>query len=214
MNVLSKLKAPAIGTIITCSMLMSPLVLRTNAASIIYTSYSITNTFSPNNGIAINGSGAHFGYFAVAVKFQVTQDASLDSIQVPMWCSGGVDSFIINLCGENNGYPGQVLESFAVSASLPGSIVDATSQTEPLLTTSQDYWLEVLPGDTTTKGAWCDFTPHLNPVSGLIMTDSGSGFQPNIYPPLPFTILGDVPEPSVGSLALLAFALALVKFKG
>jgi len=214
MNIFSK--SPAVVILVACSILVFPLAVRTNASGIIYTSYGPTDTFAPNYGIGIEGSSTHFGYFAVAAKFQVTQDASLDSIQVPMWFASGVNSFIFNLCNENSGFPGQVLESFTVSANTPlGAIVTATSQTHPLLTTSQDYWLEVIPGDPTTRGAWCDFTTRTTTVSDRIMSDSGSGFQPTTYYPLPFTVLGsEVPEPSIGSLSLLAFALACVALKG
>lgn len=216
MNILPKSKSPAVAILVALAILMSALAIRMNAAGIIYTSYGPTDGFSPNNGIAIQGSTVHFGYFAVAAKFQVTQDASLDSIQVPMFFTSGVDSFIINLCSENSGYPGQALESFTVSASPgpSGTVVTATSQAHPVLTTSQDYWLEVLPEDPTTRGAWCDFSTHYGSVSGRIMTDSGSGFNYTTYPPLPFAVMGEVPEPSIGCLSLLAFALALVKVKG
>jgi len=163
----------------------------------------IANTFGPDYGIgpgewAIQKKpvqefvGAHF---TPAYRVQFSQ------IDLSLFSGSQVSNFSISLTADNNGLPGNPLESWTLQLPIGGPDLETfLSQGNTVLEGGKQYWITVSALDDTTAGAWS--------YNGLDLVDNvafdlGDGWV-NIPAQVPaFDVIGNaVPEP--GSLTLLA----------
>lgn len=164
--------------LLLCRLLFLLLGTEVVCGGVLYSTLGPGQTFS-GNAIQIStfGSSAHY-YQAVAQSFVPSQTAMLGSIQIPLVLSSGVNAFTIRLASDNAGLPGAVLESFTITGvqDFPGAIQTVNSSANPLLLRTRTYWLEVLPGGSTSAGGWFTRDDFPNYGSTILAIDHGSGW--------------------------------------
>jgi hypothetical protein len=126
-----------------------------------------------------NGAGSPRPY-AAAMPFMLDNSAVLKSIHLPIGAGliPSTNLFIVELLADNDGLPGDVIESFSFadlpftfSATEPLSV--AKSQVQPILEAGTVYWLAVLPGGDDTAGGW-NFTSPLQTGTIAFTRDGGN----------------------------------------
>ena len=175
---------------------------QSSRCDVIYNTFGPSQSFS-NDGWVIMGSEASGGFVysqSVAEQFRPNETANLSSIQIPLICFFGTNSFVINLAMDNSGLPGTIIETF-ILADVPSfqTIETLSSALHPLLVNNASYWLEVMPGDTTTSGAWMSRDPAPDNGSTYLAFDNGTGWNNSGFTvgPQAFEIDGAaVPEPA------------------
>jgi hypothetical protein len=186
-------------------------------AEVIYTSYPPDATFLAHQGDGIYGTNASYfpsvPYEAEARMFSPTESAYLADIQIPIMGppTGRSNTFEVEICLDNSGLPGQVIESIPMTAGPQsgGQVEILSSQLHPFLSASSTYWVAVLPDDSHSFCSWCEFSPPTL-VPGKSVSDNGGGWYVRSGGfDNPLTIDGTVPEPHAGALLLLAFGSAL-----
>ncbi len=147
----------------------------------------------------------------VAVSFDPSTTATLDSVDLAVANFSGTASVIVDIDADNAGSPGTVLEAITVSGltSTPTAL-SGTSTLHPLLQNGTTYWFVVLPADTTTSAAWYWNNQGQNGFS--FSSNLGDTWSASSGAAPAFDVLGtsDVPEPT--SAALLLSGIGLLGF--
>lgn len=125
-----------------------------------------------------------------------------------IWLGSGTNSANVELFSDASGLPGTVIRTFNLS-NLPsyGATTIQASQTISgiggiLLTGGTQYWLAVLPGDSTSALDWND--SDVGGGTNAVSTDGGSTWEPGFGTVQAFDVLGTpVPVPETSSLSLL-----------
>ena len=168
-------------------------------ASTLYTDFGPGQTY--NTGAAYGIKGSDPFREAVAAAFKPSVTGTLDSIDlaVQLISSFGTPTFTGELTSDASGVPGVIIESFILD-SLP---VDPTIRTvssilHPSLSSLSNYWVVVLPGDTTTFGGWKASIFFANTQVTDRSVDGGSTWSTDPGGGAPaFDVIGtSVPEPT------------------
>ncbi len=173
-------------------------------ADVIFNSFGITNEFDPNVGWSVSQSQS------MGVKFAVNFGTyTLSEIDVALFAVGNDGSTIVNLCADNAGSPGSVIESFSVVAAPTGTKYFLNSVLNPTLTLG-NYFLTLTPGNSNAGSAWCK---NGDGVTGpqIFSTNGGASWNgfTDVYGGA--TVHGNlVPEPATFAILGLG-ALALVR---
>ncbi len=118
--------------------------------------------------------------YAAAMPFILDTSAVLKSIHLPIGAGPvpGTNLFTVELLADNDGLPGDVIESFSFadlpfvfSSDEPLSI--AVSEVQPVLEAGTVYWLAVLPGGDDTAGGW-NFSNPLQTGTMAFTRDGGN----------------------------------------
>lgn len=129
-----------------------------------------------------HGTGSPAPY-AAAMPFVLDHHATLTSIDLPVGASlrPGTNLFTVALLADDDGLPGEVIESFSL-ADLPWMFSSAeplstvVSELQPRLKAHRVYWLTVLPGADDTSGGW-NFTSPLQTGTIAFTQDGGASWR-------------------------------------
>jgi len=94
-----------------------------------------------------------------AMPFMASFTGSFTSVELPLGIVEGTNQFIVELRADDNGSPGEVLESFVVQ-DVPYLFVEpetlsvAVSVVNPVLEQDATYWVAAFPGADDTTGGW------------------------------------------------------------
>jgi hypothetical protein len=172
-------------------------------ADTIFNNFGSGNTYSTIFGLQVFYGLIDIYYVDAAAPFVVpaTNDFTIDQIELPLDWEGypGPQTVNIYVRPDNSGAPGNtILESFQVQIpeNMPPTIIDLDSNTHPVLSAGQQYWLHVAPVNFGTSVRWM----------------VRAGIQPPDYDPV-FRITGTiVPEPSTLAMLFAALPLAYLAY--
>ena len=173
-------------------------------ADVIFNSFGTTTEFDAGSGWTVNSSQS------MGLQFSVSFGTyTLSEIDVALFSIANDGTTKVNLCADNAGSPGTVLETLNVVADPTGTKYFLNSVLHPTLTIGT-YFLTLTPGSASAGSAWCQ---NGDGVQGpmIFSTNSGTtwnGFT-NTYGAA--TVQGTlVPEPATFAVLGLG-VLALVR---
>jgi hypothetical protein len=93
------------------------------------------------------------------MPFTAAFTGAFTSVELPLGIALGTNEFIVELRADDNGYPGEVLESFVFDDVPPlfsntQTLLVGSSILNPVLEENTTYWLAAWPGADDTSGGW------------------------------------------------------------
>jgi len=177
------------GTMNRRALLLSLIVMSLHAisahAAVIFSNVGPALSFS-DIGVGVNGAtmfGPAIAQQDAASAFSSAERATLDSIEVALAYSGGLNRFDILLLADDHGLPGSVLEVLPAidvpalmgcpaSCVLPLTVV--TSIAHPLLEANTRYWVGATASGTTFGGFMLSSTGD----TGVVYRNYGGPWMP------------------------------------
>ena len=172
----------------------------------VYSTLTSANTFNPTAGSTIGGSDRQ----AIANRFVPSSDGVLHSIELGLRTVGTSQSVEVQLLLDNgSGMPGTLLLDTTATVSTLFGGSDATTMTSVTssgavsLSTSQTYWVAVLPISANIL-VWDDSLASLGSGASRKATTPWNQTFPDPHVQEAFRVLAVVPEPSSWALFGLA----------
>jgi hypothetical protein len=140
-----QLRATLNRALFAALLVLIPLCTRPAAASVIYSDFGPSDTFSTLSYLTMSGGQSSGPYhYDWAMAFTSSGDYALDAIRLPLGLvSGAPSDLYLSLAANDNGFPGAILESWTLSAIGPinGPLTTASSVLHPILMTGATYWI-------------------------------------------------------------------------
>jgi len=151
-------------------------------ATVIFNNLGPNDTFENVNlsaPVLLNGTG---GTIDQAVSFTApagNYSWQFDTVEMPVSTVSGVDTMSVQLRNNNGGVPGTLIEPMTLTGiptSSAGTLMTATSTTNPVLSAGQTYWIAA-SAPSISQLAW-----HDNPIGQLGHAQKISTFNWGIDP--------------------------------